>query len=131
MRQLKNGTPFAQLVEKTVRPDFAAGGGNFGYCSEKRFPLVYNAVKGKKKGEYAGPVAYEGKWAVFMVTDVKPAHTKPLSEVAGSVKTQLLGGKKYNVNQNWLEAQKKKVTFFIDFDFIKQNLETGKLKDES
>jgi len=131
MRQLKIDIPFSQLVEKTVRPGFAGTGGNFGYCSEKRFPLVYNAVKGKKKGSYAGPIAYEGKWAVFMVTDVKPAYTRPLSEVAGSVKTQILGGKKYNVNQNWLEMQKKKVPFFIDFDFIKQNLETGKLKDES
>jgi len=131
MRQLKNGVPFSQLVEKTVRSGFAATGGNFGYCSEKRFPLVYNTVKGKKKGSYAGPIAYEGKWAVFMVTDIKPAYTKPLSEVAGSLRTQILAGKKYRINQDWLEKRKKEVEYFIDFDFIKNNLETGKLKDES
>jgi len=131
MRQLKNGVPFSQLVKKTVRPGFAETGGNFGYCSEKRFPLVYEAVKGKKKGSYAGPIAYEEKWAIFKITDVKSAYTKPLSEVAGSVRAQLLAGKKYNLNQEWLEKQKKKVEFFIDFDFIKNNLETGKLKDES
>jgi peptidyl-prolyl cis-trans isomerase C len=130
-RQLKNGVPFSRLVEKTVRPGFAATGGNLGYCSTKRFPVVYEAVKGKKKGSYSEPTAYEGKWAVFMVTGYKPAYTKPLSEVESSLKTEILANKKYTVNQNWLDMQKKKVECFIDFDFIKNNLETGKLKDES
>lgn len=124
MRQLKSGIPFEELVKNTVRPGFDKTNGNLGYCSERRFPIVYNAGKNKKAGEYAGPFLYDDKWAVIKITDIKPKRLKPLSEVKSQVKTFIMGGKKYEVYNKWLDEQKKTIDNYIDYDLLKSTLKT-------
>jgi parvulin-like peptidyl-prolyl isomerase len=128
--KLGAGIPFSELVKNTTRPGFAETNGNLGFCSQRHFGPIYNAAREKKMGEFAGPISFDGKWSVIRIDEIKPKHVKPLSEVEGQVKTMLLGSKKYEVNQAWLEQQKKKVENYIDLDLVRETLESGKLEDE-
>ncbi len=129
--QLVNGASFEQLVKKTIRPGFAETNGNLGPCSPKRFSPIYEAAHGKKVGEYAGPVAFDGKWSVVRIDNITPDHYKPLSEVESSVRGLIMGRKKFNVFHNWVDAKKKEIEFFINEEMIKNNLKTGIITDES
>ena len=124
LRKLKSGVPFEELVKNTVRPGFDKTDGNLGYCSARRFVPVYNAAKGKKIGQYAGPFEFDEKWAVVKITDIKPERQKPLSEVKGQIRSFIMGGKKYDIYNKWLEEQKKKVENFIDYDLVRSTLKT-------
>jgi hypothetical protein len=130
LKQLKNGVPWSALVKKTIRKGFAATDGNLGYCSEKKYKPIYDAARGLKVGSFGGPVEWEGNWSVFRVDAKEPKRVKPLSEVAGQIRTQQLGAKKYKVLHDWYEKQKMHVDHFLDSALVKANLETGKLEDE-
>lgn len=125
--QLRKGVSFSQLVKKTVRPGFAETGGNLGFCSERRFRPVYEAARGKKVGQYAGPINWDGKWAVIRINEKRPKHIKPLSEVENEIRTMTLGSKKYTVFHDYVDSLKKNIEYFIDEDLIKDNLITGKI----
>jgi peptidyl-prolyl cis-trans isomerase C len=130
LKQLKNGIPWSTLVHKTIRPGFAKTEGNLGYCSEKKYKPIYDAARGLKVGQYGGPVEWEGNWSVFRVDAREPKRIKPLSEVAGQIRTSQLGAKKYQVLHSWYDKQKMTVDHFLDSALVKANLETGKLEDE-
>ena len=130
LKQLKKGVPFDELVKKTIRPGFIETKGNLGPCSERKYAPIYNAARGMRIGQYAGPIAFDGKWSVVKITDIIPEYYKPLSEVENQVRTMLLGQRKYNVYHDWVDKQKEEIDYFIDYDLIKENLVTGKVSDE-
>ncbi|MCP4582800.1 MAG: hypothetical protein GY839_14415 [candidate division Zixibacteria bacterium] len=130
LKQLRNGVPWSTMVKKTIRPGFAKTDGNLGYCSEKKYRPIYNASKGLKVGKYGGPVEWEGNWSVFRVDAREPKRVQPFAEVAGQIRTQQLGAKKYTVLHDWFDEQKKHVEHFLDSALVKENLETGKLENE-
>lgn len=131
LKQLQGGAPFADLVKKTIRPGFAETGGNLGYTSPKRFPMIYNEAKKLKTGDYGGPILFDGNWAVFKVLDIRPGRLEPLAEVEPVIQSQILAENKYSVLHQWLEKRKQKVINYIDSSLVKANLITGKLDDES
>jgi len=130
LNQLHKGVPFEELVKMTTRRGFASTNGNLGYCSEKQYRPIYMAAKGNKKGSYVGPIAFDNKWSVIRVGDVIPARIKPFEEMESTIRTMVDGSKKYDVQNKWLEEQKKKVENNINMDLVKENLESGTLKNE-
>jgi parvulin-like peptidyl-prolyl isomerase len=131
LQQLNKGVPFSELVKKTIRPGFAETGGNLGFCSNQRFGPIYAAAKDKKAGEYAGPINWDGRWAVIKVGEKIPKHIKPFSEVENQVRTMTLASKKYTIYHDYVDELEKNIESYIDEDLIKDNLLTGKIKDES
>jgi parvulin-like peptidyl-prolyl isomerase len=131
MRRLKRGEPFSELVKLTIRPGFAETGGNLGYCNPNRYKPLYDEAIDLKAGDYSGPIKFDNNWAVILVTDKKPEHQKTLDEARTEIASRLSGTKKYKMLQQWLEERKQKINHYIDLEFVKNNLVTGKLEDES
>ncbi len=97
---------------------------------KKKYKPIYDAARGLKLGSYGGPVEFDGNWSVFRIDTREPKRVKPFSEVAGQIRTQQLGAKRYQVLHDWFDEQKKHVDHFLDSTLVKANLETGKLEDE-
>lgn len=129
LEQLKHGEPFSELVKLTIRPGFDQTAGNLGYVDQRRMGNVYQLVKDLKVGDYAGPVLVDDNWAVYRITDRKSGENKSLAEMEGQISTRILGMRKYNVLQQWLEKRKQEVENSIDLELLKANLETGKANE--
>ena len=131
LNQLKRGKSFAELAKRTIREGYAEKGGDLGFCSETYNKWAYFRAKGKKEGDYFGPFEKDGKWSVIKIGQIIPKKVKPLSEVEFTVRQMVLGTKKYDIRNNFVEEQKKKVENYINLDLVKETLESGKLKDEN
>jgi peptidyl-prolyl cis-trans isomerase C len=120
LNQLKHGKPFKDLVGLTARPGFAEKGGYLGMCTSQVYYWAYAAAKGRKQGDYAGPIEQDGKWSIIRVGKRIPEKVTPLSEVESSVRDMTLGAKKYAVKNAWVDQRKKEVENFIDYDLVKK-----------
>jgi peptidyl-prolyl cis-trans isomerase D len=82
---------FAEVAKKESQdPGSAAQGGDLGFFVPSAMVKPFaDAVFGAKKGDIVGPVASEFGYHVILVTDIKPAKMKSLTEATPEIEATL------------------------------------------
>jgi parvulin-like peptidyl-prolyl isomerase len=127
--KIRNGTPFAKLVEKTIRPGMIEKGGDLGYLAMGDSGVIYDEAAKLKVGQYGGPVKSHAGYSVIMVKDKTLSKALPYEKFEADIKDNL---KKFRLNDilvKLVEVRKKKDENFIDLELLKANLITGKLQN--
>lgn len=116
LKRVKRGASFKSLAEeKSLRKFAAKKGGEMGYFEERRYPELFRAAWGLKKGQLAGPIKTRGNnWSIIKLIDKKKGKIRPLDEVKSQAKNQALVEKMKKVKAEWLENMRKKVKITID-----------------
>jgi parvulin-like peptidyl-prolyl isomerase len=127
--QLAKGTPFNQLVGKTIRPGTAAEKGDLGYLVMGDSGVIYDEAVKLVVGQYGGPVKSHAGYSVIMVTDRKPRQELPFEKFEADIKAYLKNSKLKDIMNNLVEEHKKKIDNFLDLELLKTNLVTGKLQN--
>ena len=109
-QQLENGADFAKLAKQYSQdPGSAAKGGDLGCLGKgETVPDFEKAAFGAEKGEIVGPVQTQFGYHILQVTDIKPKHTRSLSEAESQIRSQLSTQKQSEEFSKWVEEQKKK-----------------------
>jgi len=126
-RELRQGTPFGRLAERSIREGIAEKQGDLGYLNSGDSGIISDEAFKLNIGQVGGPIAKNGKYSIIQVSDKKPARERPLADVAGQIKNIVMQEKLRAKVATIVDEQKKKVENFIDLDLLKANLKTGKL----
>jgi parvulin-like peptidyl-prolyl isomerase len=109
--RIKGGADFAPLARKFSQdPSSAEQGGKFAAEKGATVPPFDKAVFSLKTGQLSKPVKTEFGWHIIEATSViKPASTKPLSEVEQSIRQQLLQQQQNDAMNKWVADLKKRL----------------------
>ncbi|HET8607872.1 MAG TPA: peptidylprolyl isomerase [Gaiellaceae bacterium] len=107
--QLKNGASFAALAKKYSQdPGSKANGGKLTVSKGQTVPEFDRAAFSLKTNEISKPVHSTYGWHVIQaLSPIKPAKTTPESQVAASIKQQLLQQKKSAAMNAWVTKTEK------------------------
>ncbi len=116
LKRIKRGVSFKRLAkEKSLRKWAAKKGGEMGYFEERRYPELFKAAWGLKKGRLAGPIKTKGNnWSIIRLLGKKETKVQPFDEVKDKAKNLALADKRKKVKADWLEDMRKKVKITID-----------------
>jgi len=128
---LKSGIPLTKLAALTIRAGIGSKGGDLGYLNPGDYGIIYDEAAKLKVGEYGGPLAVDGGFSVFKVIDIIEPVQKPFGEVAKEIKATLARQKYQSAMMEAINQQKAKVENYVNVELLKNNLKTGKIKDEN
>jgi peptidyl-prolyl cis-trans isomerase C len=127
--QIRNGTPFAKLVDKTIRPGMIEKGGDLGYLAMGDSGVIYDEAAQLKVGQYGGPVKSYAGYSVIMVKEKNPSKALPYEKFEADIKDNLKRMRLNEILIKLAEERKMKDENFIDLELLKANLITGKLQN--
>jgi foldase protein PrsA len=115
--QIKAGADFGQLAKKFSQdPSSAEQGGNFTAEKGATVPPFDRTVFSLKTGELSKPVKTQFGWHVIeALSAIKPASTKPLSEVEKDIRQQLLQQAQNDAMNKWVADLKKRLSGDISY----------------
>jgi parvulin-like peptidyl-prolyl isomerase len=107
--QLKSGADFAKLAKKNSTDTLSAvKGGKLTVEKGKTVPEFDKAAFSLKTNEISPPVHSQYGWHIIQALGpIKPEAKKPLSQVKGEIRTNLLQTKKQEAFQKWLDDLRK------------------------
>ncbi len=132
LKQLKKGADFSKLaMEKTIREYAKGAGGDLGSFPRTRYPEIFDAAVGLKKGDLAGPIKITDRqlgagYSIIQLEDKTEQQIQPLSEIQDRV-TQMARREKDNTVYNqWVENAKARYKIEIFDDVIKSTVNETK-----
>jgi parvulin-like peptidyl-prolyl isomerase len=129
LQQLKKGADFSKLAsEKTLREYVKNTGGELGSFPRTRYPELFDAAIGLKKGELAGPIKLQDRqtgigYSVIQLEDKTEAKVQPLEEVKDRVIQMARAEKDNNIYNQWVENAKGRYKIEVFDDVIKSTIE--------
>ncbi len=107
--QIRGGADFAQLAKRFSQdPSSKDQGGNFSAQKGQTVPAFDRTVFELETGELSRPVKTQFGWHIIeAVSAIKPASTRPLSEVEKDIRQQLLQQKQNEALNQWVEELKE------------------------
>ena len=121
-QQLQNGGSFAALAKKYSQdPSSKDQGGKLTVSKGRQVPEFDKAAFALKVHELSQPVKTQYGWHIIeALTGIKKATTTPLSEVKSAIRQQLVGQKKQDAMNKWVnDTQKsfeKKTSYQIGYE---------------
>jgi parvulin-like peptidyl-prolyl isomerase len=109
--RIRAGADFAQLAKKNSDdPTSAAQGGKFSAQKGATVPPFDKAAFELKTGELSKPVKTQFGWHIIeAVSAIKQASTRPLSEVEGDIRQQLLQQKQNDAMNKWVTGLRSRL----------------------
>lgn len=106
--KIKKGESFADLAKKYSKDRGSADkGGDVGYFSRgKMVPEFENAAASLKPGEVSAPVKTRFGYHIIKLTDIKQGNRASFEQSAESIQRQLLGEKRKNLFDAYVEKLK-------------------------
>lgn len=132
LKQLKKGADFAKLAsEKTIREYVKGAGGDLGSFPRTRYPEIFDAAAGLKKGDLAGPIKITDRqlgvgYSIIQLEDKTEQKVQPLSEVQDRVIQMARREKDNTVYNQWVENAKARYKIEIFDDVIKSTVNESK-----
>jgi parvulin-like peptidyl-prolyl isomerase len=128
LRRARNGANFFMLARKfSLDRKSAYEGGDIGFFTVARYTPIYQAGENLKKGEYGGPVEYEGNWWIFKVTDRIEKYPKSFDLAKSNVYSQAAADARAKAMKDFFDGMKEKIKYVRDYDLLKDNLFLGPL----
>jgi len=128
LKQLKQGSDFSKLAsEKTIREYVKGSGGDLGSFPRTRYPEIFDAAIGLKKGDLAGPIKIQDRqlgigYSVIKLEDKTEAKVQPLEEVKDRVTQMARAEKDNNIYNQWVENAKARYKIEVFDDVIKSTI---------
>jgi peptidyl-prolyl cis-trans isomerase C len=128
LKQLKQGADFSKLAsEKTVREYVKGSGGDLGSFPRTRYPEIFDAAIGLKKGDLAGPIKSQDRqlgigYSVIKLEDKTEEKVQPLEEVKDRVTQMARAEKDNNIYNQWVENAKARYKIEVFDDVIKSTI---------
>ena len=128
LKQLKQGSDFSKLAsEKTIREYVKGSGGDLGTFPRTRYPEIFDAAIGLKKGDLAGPIKIQDRqlgigYSVIKLEDKTEAKVQPLEEVKDRVIQMARAEKDNNIYNQWVENAKARYKIEVFDDVIKSTI---------
>jgi len=128
LKQLKKGSDFSKLAsEKTVREYVKSSGGDLGSFPRTRYPEIFDAAIGLKKGDLAGPIKIQDRqlgigYSVIKLEDKTEATVQPVEEVKDRVTQMARAEKDNNIYNQWVENAKARYKIEVFDDVIKSTI---------
>lgn len=128
LKQLKKGSDFSRLAsEKTIRAYVKDAGGDLGSFPRNRYPEIFDAVIGLKKGDLAGPIKIQDRqlgigYSVIKLEDKTEAKVQPLEEVKDRVTQMARSEKDNSIYAQWVENAKARYKIEVFDDAIKSTI---------
>jgi parvulin-like peptidyl-prolyl isomerase len=109
LAKVDSGVPFAEMAQVNSSDPESAKGGDRGWVERNYFvPELAKIAFALKPGQHSGVIELPEKCYLLMVDDVKPAHTKALSEVRGDIERTLRNDESLHLKQLWIQRLKRK-----------------------
>lgn len=107
--QVKSGTPFKEMAETYSQGSQQHQGGDWGWVERSvlRKELADVAFK-LKPGTVSDPVVTSDTVYLMKVEGARPAHVRPLTEVASEIEKTLRIQEQAKLQKKWIESLKKK-----------------------
>ena len=121
-QQLQNGGNFAALAKKYSQdPSSKDQGGKLTVSKGRQVPEFDKAAFALKAHQLSQPVKTQYGWHIIeAMTAIKKATTTPLSEVKSAIRQQLVGQKKQDAMNKWVDdtqkAFEKKTSYQIGYE---------------
>jgi len=113
LAELRKNDDWNTQAKKSMRSHVKHRGGELGYVNQKIYPEIYDYAWNRMKvGQIDGPIhqqdsRYGEGYSVIKLLEKKHSYQKLLSEVKGDVERKLVGEKKLQVLQDWVEQKKQ------------------------
>jgi parvulin-like peptidyl-prolyl isomerase len=128
LQRARNGANFFMLARKySLDRTSAYEGGDIGFFTVARYTPIYQAGENLKKGEFGGPVEYDGNWWIFKVTDRIVKYLKGFDLAKNNVYSQVSAEWRIKAMDDFIEKMKEKTHYTMDLDLIRNNLFMGPL----
>jgi peptidyl-prolyl cis-trans isomerase SurA len=109
LAKIDAGTPFSEMAVVYSAGSQRAEGGDWNWVKHGYFKASLDKVAfSLKPGEHSGIVEEPEACYLLMVEEVKPAHTKSLSEVRDEIARTLLSKENQRLFERWIERLKRK-----------------------
>ncbi len=131
LKQLKKGADFTKLAsEKTIRESVKGAGGDLGSFPRTRYPEIFDAAVGLKKGDLAGPIKNTDRqfgvgYSVIQLEDKTDEKIQSLDEVKDRIIQMARREKDNTIYNQWVENAKARYKVEI-FDDVIQSTITAK-----
>jgi parvulin-like peptidyl-prolyl isomerase len=130
LQRARNGANFFMLARKfSLDRKSAYEGGDIGFFTVARYTPIYQAGENLKKGEFGGPVEFEGNWWIFKVTDRVERYHMSFDLAGSNVYSQASVDMRTKAMYDFFDKMKEKIHYTRDYDLLKNNLFTGPLAD--
>ena len=132
LKQLKKGADFTKLAsEKTIREYVKGAGGDLGSFPRTRYPEIFDAAAGLKKGDLAGPIKITDRqlgvgYSLIQLDDKTEQKVQPLAEVQDRVIQMARREKDNTIYNQWVENAKARYKIDIYDDVIKSTVNESK-----
>jgi foldase protein PrsA len=107
-KQIRAGADLARIARQhTLRPGMKEKGGVLDSITTSNSAILFEAVKGAKKGQIVGPVPFRDKFSVIKLLERTPSKQLKFEEVQPRLRGLAYEDKKKSVFDNWIEARKR------------------------
>jgi parvulin-like peptidyl-prolyl isomerase len=128
LQRIRNGANIYMLAKKySLDRKSANESGDIGFFTVARYTPIYQAGENLKKGEFGGPVEFEGNWWIFKVTDRIEKYLKSFDLSRSNAYSQAAADLRAKAVDDFFEKMKEKTHYVRDYDLIKENLTMGPL----
>lgn len=109
-QKLDAGAEFTNLANVYSTGNQRAAGGDWGWVDKEsglRKELA-DAAFSLKAGQHSGVIETDDGFYLIQADEVKPARTRPMTEVRGEIEKALIQERRNQLHQRWIERLKKK-----------------------
>ncbi|MCD6570766.1 MAG: peptidylprolyl isomerase, partial [Deltaproteobacteria bacterium] len=130
LKRIKSGEDFAALAKKISKCPSAKKGGDLGWISKGRmYPAFEKAAFALNPGDISGVVKTSSGYHIIKIENKRPAKTKDLDKVKGSIERRLIKDKREKILKELNSEIEKKVNVKINEDYFK-SLKASEEKDK-
>jgi peptidyl-prolyl cis-trans isomerase C len=124
MRTITSETEFRTTATKeTLRPSGRQSGGDLGVVTDLQYPEFYEAARGARLGQMAGPVKSAGRYSVLWIKERLEPEKQDFELSRRRIVDKLTKEKGDALYRQWIDDMKKRVTVEVYDDVLEANID--------